>query len=394
MHTIVLYHTRARDSVKYVRLVNTLAGCIFCFYNAKIILMDFLKKLLHRDYNFSESVVLIDIGSKSVVGAYVFYKKGELPQLIYTLRLPIKPHKNENQEYALIRSLKDLCDDLIKKGAPALVRTTGNGTANRILVSFDAPWQETVVRTEIFEKESSFIFTRDLVAKRLEKTITVPKGKILVDESIVGTILNGYVTHNPYGNKVRRASVTVLTSLVRKLTTKSIVSVIKNAYHSENIFSISGNSLRYQAIRSIFPHEHDALILDDTSKSVTSISLIRTNILTSMSQVETASDDELWVSDITNTISSIAERYPLPKTMFLITHTNKVDSVRKKLDEIRFTSLWLSENPPKIIPVLKSHLISSIQHKEIGGLTLPTLFMIIYYKHYRLFNKGNIGVLL
>src|SRR3989344_1922524 len=120
--------------------------------------MSFFGKLFHSTH--AESLVFIDISAGSVAGAYAYYKGGEAPALVYTRRLPIEMHAGEPRERAMFRALEVLGSDLIREGAPSLARRAGRGSADNVLVSVDAPWQETRVRTESFERTTPFIFTK------------------------------------------------------------------------------------------------------------------------------------------------------------------------------------------------------------------------------------------
>src|SRR3989344_7982612 len=219
--------------------------------------MSFFSKIFHPIR--TESLVLIDVSAGSVAGAYARYKEGETQSLLYTRRVTIEIKGKEEHELAMLRALKELGDVLIREGAPVLARNTGSGSANSILVSVDTPWQETKIRTERFERETPFTFTRSMVATALEKMSIKTPGKSLADESIIGTILNGYETREPYGKRVHRASVIILTSLIDEKISGGIAATLRSLFHTKNIFSITGNSLRYQAMRTAFPHEHDAL---------------------------------------------------------------------------------------------------------------------------------------
>ncbi|KKW40127.1 MAG: hypothetical protein UY89_C0005G0014 [Parcubacteria group bacterium GW2011_GWA1_54_9] len=342
--------------------------------------MSFLAGLFKKKQ--SESVVLIDIGAASVAGAYVHYKEGETPALLYTRRLPIEIRKEEPREAAMLRALSILCENLIREGSPILVRTVGNGSVDNILVSIDAPWQETNVRTESFEKKDDFIFTKSMVAKVLEQTKDVRQKKIVVDESIIGTILNGYETSDPYGKKAHRASIVILTSLIDQRIASSVTSIVQSAYHTKRIFPITDSSLRYQALCYAFPHEHDMLILD-AMEPTTSIALIRRGLFVDMTEVPAesgATGSSQWIEKVTSTFSKLAERYPLPRTIFLLAQQTKTASLQKRLSSANLGSLWLSDNPPTIVSVLASHIVSFIRQITTAAPDLPLLLMALYYQ--------------
>ncbi len=342
--------------------------------------MSFLKNLFRRPTD-TESIVLIDIGARTVSGAYAHYEKGKPPVLIYERSMMVEFREDEPQEKAILRSLKTLGETLIREGAPALLRATGSGSTRGILVSIDAPWQKTSVRTEYLEEKTPFLFTKRLVTAALEKTRVKPPGKILVDESVIGTILNGYVTSDPYGKEAHRAEIVILTSLIDEFVAKTIVATLRSIYHTKHILPIAGSSLRYQAVRSVFPHERDALIIDATGP-LTSLALIRKDLFMSIVQMtEAAPSVEGWIPQIVAQLVGIAQRYPLPRTIFLIAHEPDIFALQKALSAASFGELWLSETPPTIVPVLSSHLTGLVHQATVGTPDLLMLLMALYWQH-------------
>lgn len=327
----------------------------------------------------AKSVVFIDISADSVAGAYAHYKEGELPVLLYTRRYPIEIHKDEPHERAMLRALTILGSTLIREGAPILMRATGQGRAETILVSIDAPWQKTSVRTERFERKTSFVFTKNMVATALEKTSVVPPGKFLADESIIGTILNGYEMRDPYGKKVHRAEIIILTSLIDERVARGIATLIQDLYHAERILLIAGSSLRYQAMLKVFPHERDALILDAAS-SLTSIALVRKGFLVAVIEVPSKYNATSWAEHIGNELAILAQQYPLPRTIFLLAREPEITSLREQLGAADMGKFWLSDNPPKIVAVLSSHLTGLIRQTTTNPPDLQLLLMVIFGK--------------
>lgn len=353
--------------------------------------MNLLDTLFHKNKKETraESVIVIDIRADAVAGAYVRYEKKSIPTILYSRRLPIEVRKEETPGRAMLRALQLLGADLIREGAPILARDTGSGSADAILVSVDAPWQETTVRTENFESEKPFVFTRSLVAKKLEEASATISEKTIVDESIIGTILNGYETRAPYGRTVHRASIIILSSLIDRQVSFEIISTIESLFHTKKVLPISGSSLRYQAMRGIFPHERDAIILDAISKTFTSIALVRKDVFVSMVQTtipDTDSSTSAWITTITNELSEIAKRYPLPRTIFLLAQESDTAQLQQALAAANLGSLWLSDNPPKIVALLQSNLSSMIRYTAENSLDLSLLFMALYYP-----NRARIG---
>lgn len=348
--------------------------------------MSFFDKIFHPIH--TESVVLVDISADSVAGAYAHYREGETPDLLYTYRLPIEMHEGEPHETSMLRALSALGNILIREGAPVLARATGSGRAKNILVSVDAPWQETKIRTESFERKTDFIFTKKMIANVLEKTSSSLPGKILADESVIGTILNGYETHEPYGKKIRRASVVVLTSFIDQKISDGIVTIFKGIFHTKDVFSIAGSSLRYQALRKMFPHEHDTLILDAMG-SLISIALVRKNLLVDVAELSddavTGSIDggiDLWVQKVMKEFVELAERYPLPRNIFLLAKEQDATLLEQAFKTSKLGGLWLSDNPPKIVPVLASHSTGFVRQVTTDPPDLPLLLMTLFWQHH------------
>jgi len=339
--------------------------------------MSFLKDLFHRKKS-AESVVFIDIGATSIAGAYARYVENEMPVLLYTCRLSVELRKNEPLGRAMLRTLDILGGELLREGAPALARASGSGRSDAILVSIDTPWQEVNMRTEYFERKDPFLFTKDMAATALRETSTAPSGKVLVDESVISTILNGYETHNPYGKMVHRASVTVLASFVDGRVAKSITAALRGLYHTKKIRLFAASSLRYQAMREAFPHERNTLIFDAVGP-LTSIALVHNNLLVAASEVPNVGTNE-WANMIVSELSKLAGKNPLPRVIFLLANAPNMPSLQKALDAKNFSSLWLSDNPPKIIPVLASHFTGLVRQAASTPPDLQLLLMALYHR--------------
>lgn len=317
--------------------------------------MDFFANF-SRKKRYAESVVLIDIGMDSIAGAYARFAEDETPILLFALRLSIEIRENESRERAMSRTLEMLGNELIREGAPILMRASGSGSAAAILVSIDAQWEEIKMRTEKLERENPFIFTKSIVDTVLKNTSIFPSGKIIANESIMDTVLNGYETSEPYGKKIRRASFAVLTSFVNKNISESVVATLRGLYHTEHIFLIAGKSLRYQAMRAAFPHEHDALIIDAFSPT-TSIALIHKNVLVKLAEM--------------SELHELTKRYSFLRVIFLLARESEISSLQKS-----FAAM-----PSKIVPVAASHISGLVKQTTPAPPDLQLLLMALYYQH-------------
>lgn len=326
----------------------------------------------------AESVILIDVGTGSVAGAYVHYKKGTLPAVLYTRRMPIEVRANEAKEVAMLRALKVLGDTLLKEGAPVLQKATGSGAAGSILVSIDAPWQKTVVSLERHEEQTPFVFSKNVVNDLLKSAGSKAGENEYADQSIIGTILNGYETQNPYGKRVHRAEIIVLTSHIDTRVAKSIITTLQGVYHTKKILPIAGDSMRYQVLRSIFPHEKNALLIDATNP-LTTVALIRNSLFVSAHEAQQSSPTEPWIEAVVRTFSEIGAVYPLPRTLFLLAREADGAKMQTALSEAHLGKLWLSDVPPKIVTVVPSHFSTSVKQVTTAPPDLDLLFMALYW---------------
>lgn len=319
----------------------------------------------------------MDVSTDSVAGAYATFSNRGMPVVQYVRRIPVEARHGELVERAMLRALRTLSNTLILEGAPALARATDSGRAATLLVSIDAPWQRTSVRTVHIEKERRFTFTREVVAEAVGKGKS-SSDRLIVDENVVGAVLNGYETRDPYGKKANRASVIIMTSLIDAQIVKHITSVLREAYHAEDIRYVGGNALRFQALYSAFPHEHDALIIDATNPHA-SLMLVRKGVFVATADIPVASGEKAWLRNLAHELSQIAKSYPLPRGVFLLAREADVASIRQALDTAHLEKMWLSDSPPKIISVLASHLGGLVRQ---GQAATPDAQMLLAAQYY------------
>ena len=93
-----------------------------------------------------------------------------------------------------------------------------------------------------------------------------------------------------------------------------------------------------------------------------------------------APDTAAWLKNISGKLARLAERFPLPRTIFLLTKEKDLASERKTLDVANLGSLWLSDNPPTIISLVPSHIIGLVQEAASTTPDLPLLLMALYYQ--------------
>lgn len=326
------------------------------------------------------AIVCIDIGANTIGGAYTVFAPDSLPHTVYTKRVPIITHSGEEPSAAMIRALEVLGSALTREGAPSLLRATGSGSISGVLVSLDAPWQSTVLRTETMEEKTPFLFTKHTARTLLAKRTETPQDMTLVNESIIGTLLNGYETRQPYGKRAHRAAIMALSSYVKNEILSPVAATLRALYHIRAQYSITGTSLRYQAIREIFPHEHDAILLDAIGTEVT-IALIRRGLLVAALEAPCAvPGSSEWTTTTVGLLRKVAVQYPLPRTIFILAEDTTSAAVSAACQSASFRSVWLTEKPPKLVFIKPSHVAALVTTALTPDIVLS--FMAIYWKHH------------
>lgn len=309
----------------------------------------------------SKSVLLIDISADSVAGAYAYHGKSGGSVVPYAQRLPIEIRTGEPRELAMARTFLALGNVLVREGAPALERATGHGRVDYILVSVDAPWSIVQIKIKHVSEKDPFVFTPELMATVFTDIEKTAGGKILTDQGLIGTRLNGYETRNPYGKMARHATAVILASYIEKPVTERITTTLRELFHREDLSLVAASSLRYRALRSAFPHERDACVLDVIGSSV-SIALVQKDILVSITEV---SD----VMAVTDEMKKLVERFGAPRTIFLLASESKETALRQSLFGV---------SSSKIISVLPSHLIGLVRNFATTPPDMSLLLMALY----------------
>jgi len=342
--------------------------------------MSFLRRIFRRERR--DTVALIDIGARRVAGAYVHYEGSETPVVVYTKVVAMSIQTGEEHSVTMLRTLDELCALMVSEGVPALTRAIGRHAVDAVLVSIDAPWQETAVHHEKVLKDKDFIFTKQMVAEAVAKVSPPSPGKIYSDASVIGTKLNGYEVWHSFGKRAHRATTIILTSLIDEQVSNAVRAAVQKLSHTKRVAIIAGASLRYQALRVAFAHEHDALILDATGP-LPEVALVRKGFLVALAETPESleSVDGVTSEDFMRCFAEVATRYPLPRTIFLLARFDQMDEMKRTLDGVKFNALWLSDNPPRVIPLLTSHMTGLVKQMTTNPPDLPLLLMALYYRY-------------
>ena len=231
-----------------------------------------------------ELVLLFDIGSSSV-GAALFYKPASgVPDIIYTVRRPITLENKINIGRFLhltIEALKIVANDICMKGF---------GAPTEIYCVLSSPWHASQTRVLKLIKDTPIIFTQkladELIAKELKLFEEEHKhfyedgnGKATTIElKNMKTILNGYESANPYGQKAKEIEMSVFVSMVEEHIVDMIVENINRHFRSAKIKFISFVMASSTVARDMFVNQ-DSFLLVNIGGEVTDISMIKKDII-------------------------------------------------------------------------------------------------------------------
>jgi hypothetical protein len=313
--------------------------------------MRFLRPLASRR---TRARALIDVSASSVAGALATYPAEGPATLVWTKRVPIIAHADEPPETAMGRALELIAGALVSEGAPVLARLSGSGRLDGVRVALDAPWQETDVRISEVREEQPFTFTRKMLARMLEQAEAehARAESLQIEQHVIGVRLNGYQTREPIGKRAHRASLTVITSSLRHEVVEQAEAVIRRHLHLSRAAYVSGPASRFQMLRAMFPHERDLLIIDSVGRAA-AISLVRTGTLAAVKECAGGDDEGTWVAAVGAVLRELATMYPLPRTVLLVAPEDEAKARTQALGSAGLGALWLSDEPPSIIPVTR-----------------------------------------
>lgn len=312
------------------------------------------------------AVALIDIGTEFVAGAYALFSETEKPVIVYATQIPVLGLSAEAPIFALEHAISALGNRLMREGGPALWKLTGSARITAILVSIDAPWQETALRSDEVQEREPFTFTKDLVTDLFERQGKREGSKIIVNRSIVGTTLNGYEVSDPYRKKTTRASILHLTSLMEEQVFGRIDEALRRLFLGARRHYISGSSLRFQAIRVAFPHEREFAVVDAAEPKSTLL-LMRNGLPAAV--FEARRTNARSSEEILPLFSALRKKFPLPQTIIIAGREDALEQTELALRRLQ------SGEKPALVPLQKRHLGRYVDALRADlGLLLLALF--------------------
>lgn len=231
-----------------------------------------------------ELVLVFDIGSSSIGGAFFLTQKSGIPKLILSIREPIAFEEKINIDRFLLLTIKSL-EIVVGK-----ICLKGMGAPVKIFCVLSSPWHVSQARVVNLEKNTPFVFTPALAASLIEKEVKLFEeehlAKYVNDEHGIGPIelknmkimLNGYETMEPIGQKAKTLSMNLFISMSPRVFLKKIESAISKHFHCTNIKFSSFTMASFTVVRDLFINQKDFLLVDIRGE-LTDISMVKQDIL-------------------------------------------------------------------------------------------------------------------
>ena len=229
--------------------------------------------------NRDELVLLFDVGSSSVGGAFFVMQSSGAPKIIYSNRESIVLENELDPDKFLdstIKALKTVTSNLCVKGV---------GSPSRVFCVLSSPWYAAQTRTIKLEKNVPFIFTNKLADSLIQKEISLFKEEYKIKDhetdtirpielKNMKTILNGYPTTLPNNQKIKELEMTVFISMAGEDILKRIEETINLHFHLKTIKFSSFAMASFAVARDIFINQENFLLVN-IGGEVTDISMIK-----------------------------------------------------------------------------------------------------------------------
>ena len=234
----------------------------------------------------SKLILVFDLGSSSVGGAFFKTNKKGPAEMIFSMRESITFENEMDPGRFLFFALKTL-EKVSGKASLA-----GFGRPDRIFCVLSSPWYASQTRVIKLKKNVPFVFTSKLADSLIQKEAVLFEkenesvldlgggGVSLVEFKNMKILLNGYETDDPYGKKCKELEMFIYLSMSQEKTLDRIRDSIFKSFHAKDIRFSTFTLASFAAVRDIFPHQMDFILMDICGE-VTDISLVKKDALAS-----------------------------------------------------------------------------------------------------------------
>lgn len=347
-----------------------------------------------RPKNGQHFVIVFDIGSGSIGGAFVSLTPEKPPEIIFATRkeIPFQEKLNFPRFLALmVKTLEEMFTAMQKAG--------GGVKVTQAFCVLASPWYASQTRLVRYNQPEPFTITEKGMAKLIQKEIELFRDSKLFARSKVGDALpeimeskniqiklNGYEVRDPFGKRVNDLEIALYISMIPANIYQSINASIMKFWSVPNVHFASFAFLGFDTIRDIFSDESSFLFMDISSE-VTDITLAKDNVLLEsisfpagkniliralvegMKTTPAAASSELdlyfagnatrehakqiegllepltreWLALFENALTQLAAEFPIPHTIFYTTDNGITKWFRTAIEHADFTKFSQEE---------------------------------------------------
>lgn len=231
-------------------------------------------------------IIVFDIGSASIGGAFASIDPSRHPEIIFTTRRDIPFQEKLNFDRfldSMIKTLEDMFAVMQKAGGGVLV--------DQAFCVLASPWYASQTRLVHYNQPTPFVISEHGLQKLIQKEIQLfRESKIfahskdgnappdIMESKNIQIKLNGYEVRNPYGKRASLLEVALYISMIPTNIHRSINESITKFWNLKDVHFSSFSFTAFDTIRDMFPDESSFLFVD-ISGEVTDISLAKDGVL-------------------------------------------------------------------------------------------------------------------
>lgn len=241
-----------------------------------------------------EVSLLLDIGNGSITGALVLYRKGDIPEFLYSAEVPFIISEKTNASKLVEEMsglLQILLDETAKQGFKHSYWKSKTKKVDGCLVSFSSPWF--VSKTKHIELSNTvpFVITKDFIEDIIRKEEVLFTKELIpsngtennfkvIENSIVHTKINGYTLENSIGKKTKNLDAFLYMSVVSGQIINKVENVIYKTTHipKDRVLIHTFPLVSFTVIRDVFSASSDFVLIDITGE-VTDITLVQNDVI-------------------------------------------------------------------------------------------------------------------
>jgi hypothetical protein len=345
-----------------------------------------------------ELILVFNVGSSSVGGALFWTQSSGssgIPKIIFSVNesIPILEKVDLDQFLSLtIKTLQTVAQKIYEArlGAPA-----------KIFCVLSSPWHISQTRIISLKKNTPFVFNAKLADELIQKEIKIFKEQHLKQygSSIrafelknIKTILNGYETSRPLGQKAKELEIAIFVSISGEQVLKKIEEAIMKYFHFEQIKFSSFTMALFTTTRDLKTPKENFLLIDINGEltdifiikkgipresisfplgqnfltrevaSLLHTSLNEANSLVSLfkdGQAEEKFNKKLlplmsklkkeWLKNFQNSLANMTHDISIPATIYLVINENLADFFTEIIKTEQFNQYTLTESKFEVV---------------------------------------------